>query len=1051
VQLGIPYDPVSFNGGLTDTGCCSASFTDVSNPAIKYIYAVYKEVDKLTAAPGDTLNYTIYYGRPGAGSITNLEIIDTQPPYTHYVQGSSNPVPDPLWDPDPGPPLRLKWTIPGSLVTTGGPTGAIVFQLTVDWGNRETFEPGSGDLAAPEGYALWNQASGHFPNLAAGTRLHTSNQTRTTVHRFMYWMLADRDILFTCSPIACEEATYSLFIKNLSTTETWWNVSVWDTVPAQFDAWAPGYGFDDPCLGWTITPGGCAAATPGKVLAGANTILTWKLDMPPGSTIELRWKGQVRASATAGATAINRISILEYGLPAVVGGNGNSTTPANFVHLAKIILRTTYVSYTSYDYGSCFSAKGQWYFITFYPLHPSANWTLYYLAGACGLNASITNTAPAIPCSAWPGPGCPVGIERVPQYYGAAGTITECSEPAYDYYKLVSNSPVLWEVMPDVEATNQDSVMYIPMTTLSFRGYMGYSWRRHNTAQNVPSHGDYFGIINTESIPTTVHLFLWNGATLSWSHMDYRDLDPDSQWSTGGTDLALEGHWRILSSDAQIITWQGYAYETMTDYDNFTTMAPATNGNLVAGNGQSFYVYTGKRAVGTVLTNIGTASANFQMFQYQSAEPLLTVGFVPPLLGGASGSWSPVDSGTIPAGRAGAVPTSYNSGVTGNPHTYSTNLCDDTKTNFTQTFELLRIDVTGGAGAMLQVRTGRGASSRYGGYVLHGLDSTGAPSKSVNEFWHSQHLGDPTFDLVAFAPAAGMVVRMVSEDGYSATYTTNGPDQPITFCAITEAAGSCATNYRALVLAPAGGQVIAMQNASYFTERHYTAPFLATGTHYDVIAPPTVFVGQSFWITVVVIDVTGITKTNYTGTSSFTSTDPTAKIQGLNMDGYNYVWVVGDAGVKLFIQVTLTRLGMQSIVASDTSDGSITGLTSVMVVGADVKHFKLPRLSVAASGDTVRFQICWSNYSSASAFTFTVTDAVPVGTTFLPEATTAPLDCGNTDGSPVTIGYSTTTSVTPPSPFITGNPVANTRWLRWTVPMAGVQTTGCGCFRVTVN
>src|SRR5678810_490152 len=61
VQLGIPYDPVSFNGGLTDTGCCSASFTDVSNPAIKYIYAVYKEVDKLTAAPGDTLNYTIYY------------------------------------------------------------------------------------------------------------------------------------------------------------------------------------------------------------------------------------------------------------------------------------------------------------------------------------------------------------------------------------------------------------------------------------------------------------------------------------------------------------------------------------------------------------------------------------------------------------------------------------------------------------------------------------------------------------------------------------------------------------------------------------------------------------------------------------------------------------------------------------------------------------------------------------------------------------------------------------------------------------------------------
>jgi len=615
----------------------------------------------------------------------------------------------------------------------------------------------------------------------------------------------------------------------------------------------------------------------------------------------------------------------------------------------------------------------------------------------------------------------------------------------------VSNSPVLWEAMPTIAATNQDSDWWMPMTTLTFRGYMGYTWMRSNSANTSVTHGDYVGVVNTENIPTTVHRFLWNGGTLSWDHMDYRDLDPFSQWSTGGTDPSLEGHWRVMSSDAQIMVWVGYCYEGQTDYDTFTTMHPATNGNLVAGNGESFYVYTGKRNNGTVLTNISTVPANFAMYQYQSAEPLLTVGFVPPLLGGASGSWSPIDNGTIPAGRSGAAPTSYLSGTTGNPHTYSVNACDDTKTNFTETFELLRIDITGGAAAMVQVRSGRGASSRYGGYVLHGLNSSGASSQAVNEFWHSQHLGDPTFDLVAFCPAAGMVVQMLSEDGYTATYTTNGPDQPITFCAITEAAGSCATNYRAIVLAPAGGQVIAMQNGTYFTERAYTAPFLATGTHYDVIAPPTVFVGQSFWLTVVVIDQTGITKTNYTGTTSFTSTDPAAKLLGANMDITNYTWTLGDAGVKIFIQVTLTKLGLQTIVASDTSDGSITGLTAVMVVGADVKLFKQPRLSVQASGDTVQFQVCWSNYSSTSAFSFVITDAVPMGTTFVPEASTAPLDCGNTDGTPVVVSYSTSTSTTPPTPFTTGNPIAGTRWLRWTVGMAGVGTTGCGCFRVTVN
>ena len=61
--------------------------------------------------------------------------------------------------------------------------------------------------------------------------------------------------------------------------------------------------------------------------------------------------------------------------------------------------------------------------------------------------------------------------------------------------------------------------------------------------------------------------------------------------------------------------------------------------------------------------------------------------------------------------------------------------------------------------------------------------------------------------------------------------------------------------------------------------------------------------------------------------------------------------------------------------------------------------------------------------------------------------------CGNTDNVPVTTAYSLATTPTVPLPasWVTANPVLNTRWLRWTVPMAGVQTTGCACYRVTVN
>jgi uncharacterized repeat protein (TIGR01451 family) len=248
------------------------------------------------------------------------------------------------------------------------------------------------------------------------------------------------------------------------------------------------------------------------------------------------------------------------------------------------------------------------------------------------------------------------------------------------------------------------------------------------------------------------------------------------------------------------------------------------------------------------------------------------------------------------------------------------------------------------------------------------------------------------------------------------------------------------------------------------TEKGYTSPFLSTGTHYIIVTPPVVYAGQNFWITVVVVDQTNSSKTDYCGTTSFTATDPAAKIESAAMDTYNYTWssnvgVCGgapyDNGVKMFYYVTFNRIGQQSLVAVDTSDGSITGLAAFMVVGVDVKLTKEPRLAVQASGDMFQFKICWSNYSSASAFTFTITDAVPVGTSYVPEVATN-MDCGNTDGVTLKVAYSTSTlTPAPTSSYVeisgTAAADAQSHWLKWTVPVVGVQTTGCACFRVTIN
>jgi len=1070
VQMGIPGDPVDwYYGGFSDRCGCFANWGDTMNSVQSIVAYIAKFVDEINAAPGDTLHYTIYYAKPGTGNIKNVQITDTQPPYTHwnYV---ANPLPDPGWDPNPGPPLKLRWTVfPAATPVAGGATGMVTFQLTVDWGNGDSFEAGSGNTAAPEGYSLWNNAHGAFPvpPVTAGNNGHVSNNTRTTVMRFLFWKVADRDIVYNCTPTTCDEITYSIFIRNQSAEKTWWNVSIWDTCPLQTNPWGPDCGVEDFCIGWTMTPSGCAAAGAGRILNPPNTILTWRLDMPPLMTLTIRWKAKISYAANVGQTVINKVSILEYGRTRIVDGTGYSGKQRNFTHKAPVMLRTTYVSYVAFNAAGTFGCGGG-YFICIYPLHPSSAFQLLrYHTTACvdGVNPSITTPSPAMPCNTWPGPGCDVGIERRPQYYGLLGCAV-----TYDYYKLISNAPLLWECQTQIAATDEDSMMYATTTSLSFRGNTSYTYRRGFDAGVIE--GDYLGICNVEDQPTTVFLFMWDDVNIQWNFMNLRTIDNLSQYMTGGTSTGMDGHWKIISSDSDFIIWKGYTFTAATDKDNYVTMVPADTGNLAAGTkGDEFWAYSGPSSgaahhgTSLIITNLSSrgapgsgTTATVGLMGYASSEQFNVEGSTPMILGGASGTWSPITQDDIPSG-IGQAASPFNPDVYGQRVVVAG--CMNTKTNFKYVWELVRVQLKNNV--PIQVRSGKGGPGKYGGYTIHGLDSSGKSDQTVDQFWFWFYPdGDNRAgtSMVGFCPSTGMGVGISTDDvNYTGgNYTTTGPDQPVVKC---DPLGTNAPNCGSfwifkLAAASAGKRMIGMVCGSYFTERHYACPFLSTGTHYNILAPAVVFAGQSFWITVVVLDTGGGTKCDYTGTTSFTSTDPTAKIETKAMDTYNYTWKgATDCGVKLFFNVTLNRMGLINLVANDTADGSITGMTSIMVVGAEVKLTKQRKLTVAASGDTVQFQVCWENVASATAFSFEITDAMPMGTTYVPEIASTTLCWSNAPVPGVIVWYSTATTTTPPGTFTsvpgTGSPLANTRWLRWTVRDIYVRSSGCVCYKVSVN
>src|SRR5207248_2631554 len=102
-------------------------------------------------------------------------------------------------------------------------------------------------------------------------------------------------------------------------------------------------------------------------------------------------------------------------------------------------------------------------------------------------------------------------------------------------------------------------------------------------------------------------------------------------------------------------------------------------------------------------------------------------------------------------------------------------------------------------------------------------------------------------------------------------------------------------------------------------------------THVQIVAPSTSTAGSSFSLTVTAQDANNNTVTSYLGTVHFTSADAAAVLPS------NYTFTAADAGVHTFTGVVLKTAGSQSITATDTVTGSITGNASVTVSSAAAK------------------------------------------------------------------------------------------------------------------
>jgi hypothetical protein len=127
----------------------------------------------------------------------------------------------------------------------------------------------------------------------------------------------------------------------------------------------------------------------------------------------------------------------------------------------------------------------------------------------------------------------------------------------------------------------------------------------------------------------------------------------------------------------------------------------------------------------------------------------------------------------------------------------------------------------------------------------------------------------------------------------------------------------------------------------------------AAATHLRVSAPTTATQGVAFSVTVVALDAYGNTANGYRGTIGWASSDPAAVLPGV------YTFTAQDMGVHTFnTGVVLKTPGAQSVTATDSTTGSITGNASVAV------NLAAPSNLSATAVSSSQINLTWTDNST---------------------------------------------------------------------------------------
>ena len=133
VTITAQFDYTGANPALV-ASYTRTDLTTVGSPTTAGL-ALTKSVDKATAAPGDTLTYTIAYVNNSSEILSNVIISDATPTYTRFASAGHGPLPANLsgitiTKPAVGATGTIKWIFSGTLAPSAN--GTVTYQVTLE-------------------------------------------------------------------------------------------------------------------------------------------------------------------------------------------------------------------------------------------------------------------------------------------------------------------------------------------------------------------------------------------------------------------------------------------------------------------------------------------------------------------------------------------------------------------------------------------------------------------------------------------------------------------------------------------------------------------------------------------------------------------------------------------------------------------------------------------------------------------------------------------------------------------------------------------------------